>query len=171
MLSRRGATKPHGQREQHQPVKFSSSAQIMCLFIAIPIPAFPCTGFPTGGEGRTTRHWRIGARKLNQCPRRRECATESPEVKVTNVLRPVGQGPSGRGHWIPGLARSGHGIFVRSGSRILRGAEIKKPHGSAAFLYWVLVETEARRISLRAGLDSFFNLLFLLSPCIAPWSL
>jgi hypothetical protein len=90
---------------------------------------------------------------------------------VTNVLRPVGQGPSGRGHWIPGLARSGYGIFVRSGSRILPGAEIKKPHGSAASLYWVLVETEARRISFRGGLDSFFNLLFLLSPCIAPWSL
>jgi hypothetical protein len=56
-------------------------------------------GVPTGGEGRTTRHWRTGARKLNQCPRRRECATESWEVKVTNVLRPVGQWPSGRGHW------------------------------------------------------------------------
>jgi hypothetical protein len=25
-------------------------------------------GVPTGGEGRTTRHWRIGARKLDQCP-------------------------------------------------------------------------------------------------------
>jgi hypothetical protein len=121
VLSRRGATTPHGQREQHQPVKCSSSAQIMCLFIAIPIPAFQCTGVPTGGEGRTTRHWRIGARKLNQRPRRRECATETREVKVTNVLRPVGQGTSGRGHWVPGLARSGHGFFVRNGSRILRG--------------------------------------------------
>jgi hypothetical protein len=32
----RGATTPHGQREQHQPVKFSSSAQIMCLVIGAP---------------------------------------------------------------------------------------------------------------------------------------
>src|SRR5690348_4153171 len=36
VLSRRGATTPHGQREQHQPVKFSSSAQIMCRVIGTP---------------------------------------------------------------------------------------------------------------------------------------
>ena len=34
------------------PVKFSSSAQIMFLFIAIPIPAFQCTGFLREARGR-----------------------------------------------------------------------------------------------------------------------
>jgi hypothetical protein len=36
VLARRGATTPHGQWEQHQPVKCSSSAQIMPLVIGAP---------------------------------------------------------------------------------------------------------------------------------------
>jgi len=36
VLSGRGATTPHGQWEQHQPVKCSSSAQIMCRVINTP---------------------------------------------------------------------------------------------------------------------------------------
>jgi hypothetical protein len=49
-------------------------------------------GVPTGGEGRTTRHWRVGAQKLNQCPRRRQSRMEFRKGKVTRVLRPIGQG-------------------------------------------------------------------------------
>jgi hypothetical protein len=36
VLSSRGATTPHGQWEQHQPVNLSSSAQIMCRVIGTP---------------------------------------------------------------------------------------------------------------------------------------
>ena len=46
VLSRRGVVIPHGQREQHQPVKSSPSIQISSLFIHLPLRA--CLGLELG---------------------------------------------------------------------------------------------------------------------------
>src|SRR2546425_1121995 len=51
-LEPRGAVRPHGQWEQHQPVKSSPSTQIKCLFIH----HYFCVrlGLELGGDGRNT---------------------------------------------------------------------------------------------------------------------
>src|SRR5215467_4536935 len=55
VLSRRGATTPHGQREQHQPVKFSSSAQIICLVIGTPSLWTSSEGWTSAGGEKSCR--------------------------------------------------------------------------------------------------------------------
>jgi len=49
---------PHGQWEQHQPVKFSSSAQIMCRIIGT-------SGLWTSAEGRLPREARTAVNRGN----------------------------------------------------------------------------------------------------------
>lgn len=63
VLSRRGAMRPQEHREQHQPVKRSSSTQIKRLFM-LPLAAY--VGLELAGDRRNTQRKR--ARKVNSCP-------------------------------------------------------------------------------------------------------
>jgi hypothetical protein len=88
VLSSRGAMKPHVQCEQHQPVKSSSSAQIIRLVISKILM--------WNREGRTPvwarkaadrRSTRSNQTQTAAC-RRRNSPTERPGCKVTSVCRP-----------------------------------------------------------------------------------
>jgi hypothetical protein len=96
VLSRRGATTLHGQCEQHQPVKFSSSAQIMCLVIGTPIFVEIRRKDDFRGRREELQIMRGRARHELLPAAGRHSPTEQRPGKVTRVLRLLGQGPSGQ---------------------------------------------------------------------------
>jgi hypothetical protein len=78
--------RPHGQWEQHQPVKSSPSTQINRLLIHL-LPFACVLGLELGGDRRNTSTER--ARKVNSCPPpHRQFSTELQAGKVTQELRP-----------------------------------------------------------------------------------
>jgi hypothetical protein len=112
VLSRRGAVIPHVQREQHQPLKSSSSIQIRCLFIQF---AFARVGIraphATDGTSRgESYHHRQSSTDSAGQPSTKSAATK-PRPKGHD-----GRCPDG------GLDTLGH-VFCVARSRVFREGE------------------------------------------------